>query len=344
MLKNCHLYFSDLCKLYMSKELDPKVSPQTLQDKVQFDIRFYFIHRANENIDKFTKETFTLCIDANTGLKYIKKQIDEQTKNHQDDTTFVNGIMPEDPNSDLCPVKNFMFYKSKVHPRCDFLRQQVKEEHDFTDLDIWYKPLKIGENPLAAFMSCISHAADLSRVYTNHSICVTGTTFLGRSNFSDKQIMSVTGHRSINSLSVYKKVSDQEKIQMGQAISAYLQSDAPQQGQILHVPTIAIGAPPQVKAIENQQNTKEKENTNREVVQYEPEGPLLAADFNEDLDFDVGSILNEIENNNIQYTQRESSTSMTVQKQTIRRSPNVPIFQNCKIGSIGIIHLHIHKN
>ena len=56
-------------------------------------------------------------------------------------------------------------------------------------------------------------------------------------------------------------------------------------------PTAALGAPP----IEQQ-----KENSNskgKEVVQYELEDPLLQDDFVEDLDFDVGSMLNEIEQN-----------------------------------------------
>ena len=44
--------------------------------------------------------------------------------------------------------------------------------------------------------------------------------------------MSVTGHRSINSLSVYKKVSANEKIAMGMAMTAFLKTDMPQQQQI----------------------------------------------------------------------------------------------------------------
>ena len=192
---------------------------------MQFDIRFYFILRANENIDKFTKKTFTLCIDSNTGKKYIKKELDEKTKNHQDDTMFVSGIMPDNTDSGLCPMKTFMTYISKLHPRCDYLWQQPKELENMTDVDVWYKPAKIGENPLASFMSRISHHAKLSKVYTNHSIRVTGTTLLGRANFSDKQIMAVTGHRSVNSLAIYKKVSDQEKINMGSVMKSFLQNN-----------------------------------------------------------------------------------------------------------------------
>ena len=156
-------------------------------------------------------------------MRYIRKNLDEQTKNHQLDTEMVNAAMPEFPNSDRCPVKNFMFYVSKLHPRCDFLWQHVKKRDDITDPNIWYRPSKVGPNPLSTFMSHISHDADLSRVYTNHSICTTATTFLGRKNFSAKQIMSVTGHKSLNSLAVYQKVSQNEKLAMGCAMNTYLQ-------------------------------------------------------------------------------------------------------------------------
>ena len=58
----------------------------------------------------------------------------------------------------------------------------------------------------------------LSRIYTNHYVGVTGTTILTRCQFSDKQIMSVTGHKSIESLKIYKPVSSDEKLMMGNTL------------------------------------------------------------------------------------------------------------------------------
>ena len=69
-------------------------------------------------------------------------------------------------------------------------------------------------------MSRVSHAADLSKVYTNHSIRATATMFLSRAKFTPKQIMSVTG-QSLNSLAVYEKVSQDEKMAMGFASVFY---------------------------------------------------------------------------------------------------------------------------
>ena len=101
-------------------------------------------------------------VDPNSGFKFIWKKIDEVTKNHQDDTTFMSGIMAEIANFERCPVKSYLKYISKMHPRCNFLWQQAKDE--VLDADIWYKPLKVGPHPLAGFMSRVSHDADLSCV------------------------------------------------------------------------------------------------------------------------------------------------------------------------------------
>ena len=340
-------------RLYDSNTLNPTKNAQTLQNKVQFDIRFYFARRANENIDKFTKDTFKLQLDQNTGIRYITKQMDEQTKNHQDDLEFYSGHMPELKGSTYCPVTSFLRYVSKLHPQCDALWQQVKEGN-LNDVDIWYKPRKIGPNPLGAFMSRISHAADLSRSYTNHSIRVTGTTCLSRFNFNPKQIMSVTGHRSVNSLAVYQKVSDDEKLNMGIAMSHYLLSDVHpgmnqqrvQQGNLRPIlPRPEPTRQPSATVSIAQEETKQQEKENQ-IVEYEPEDPLLKEDFAQELNFDLSEYLKEIEEENMAVTQVEKNATVctTYQRQMIKKSPKAPLFSNCKIGSIGNINIHFHKN
>ena len=83
-----------------------------------------------------------------------------------------------------------------------------------------------------------------------------------------------------------------------------------------------------------------------EIVAYEPEDPLLKEDFNEELNFDVQAFLQDIEEENMSLTQVDTtkSTSMTVQRQTVKRSPKIPIFSGCKIGTINNLHIHVHKN
>ena len=72
-------------------------------------------------------------------------------------------------------------------------------------------------------MTKLSKACCLSKIYTNHSIRATGTTAVFKSKFADSQIMAITGHKSVNCLAVYHRVSHQDKEEMGQAIQNLVQ-------------------------------------------------------------------------------------------------------------------------
>jgi len=68
-------------------------------------------------------------------------------------------------------------------------------------------------------MSELSKSTDLSRMYTNHSIRATGATILSKNMFVAAQIMAVSGHKSVQTLSVYQRVDYSEKILMGHTLS-----------------------------------------------------------------------------------------------------------------------------
>ena len=74
---------------------------------------------------------------------------------------------------------------------------------------------------LAKFMGKLSVSCGLSQSYAIHFIRATGATNLNEcSNFADAQIMSVTGHKSVSSLSIYQRTSDQKKIKMGTILNS----------------------------------------------------------------------------------------------------------------------------
>ena len=64
-------------------------------------------------------------------------------------------------------------------------------------------------------MGRLSKACGLSDYYTNHCIRVTRITNFKKNRFTDSQIMAVSGHKSIQSLALYQRVSDDEKLMMG---------------------------------------------------------------------------------------------------------------------------------
>ena len=171
---------------------------------------------------------FKLMTDPDTNLKYTVKTVGEAMKNHkQNDQEPIKAHMSEVRDSKYCPVKSFMMYVTKLHPKINAFWQQLKELKKIQDSDIWYKPLKIGEKPLASFISRMSHEAELSYVYTNHSIRCNGITFMKRYTYSEKQMMTMSGHKSVNSLAIYQHVSSNEKLSMGMSMSYHLQSDHP---------------------------------------------------------------------------------------------------------------------
>ena len=72
----------DLARLYMSVHLTPN-TPQGLMNRTQMNIRLNFCRRANENFEAMTKTTFKIG-QYDTGVAYIFKAEDEETKNHKE--------------------------------------------------------------------------------------------------------------------------------------------------------------------------------------------------------------------------------------------------------------------
>lgn len=84
----------------------------------------------------------------------------------------------------------------------------------------------LGKNSLANMMKTISKQAALSREFTNHSIRATSITILDVNKFSDRDIMSVSGHRSESSIKNYTgKVTSTRKYEMSTALCKSVMND-----------------------------------------------------------------------------------------------------------------------
>ena len=143
---------------------------------------------------------------------------DELTKNHKNPENLVSGVMPENKTDPMCPVQSFCDYISHLNPESEYMWQYPLEKIYPDKPEIWYSKKHLGKNPLAVFMSELSREAQLSKIYTNHCIRATGITVLTDAKFSNADIMLVSGHKSVQSLSVYQKTDEKKKIQMGQAL------------------------------------------------------------------------------------------------------------------------------
>ena len=224
-------------------------TPTGLQEKVQFDIRFYFCRRGLENLHDMTKDTFRLRRDPSDGTEYISLASNKSDKNHNaKDKELVTGFMPAS-KSPLCPVSSFKRYMSKLHPDIPNLFQKPRDLRKFHINDaVWYCKIPIGEPTLSKFMPELSKKAELSERYVNHSIRATGITLLNRAGFCEKQIMSVSGHKSVASMAIYEKVSGGEKMSMGRALARALDDTAkphqPVQSTSSYLPEDPLYEPP----------------------------------------------------------------------------------------------------
>ncbi|XP_066552478.1 general transcription factor II-I isoform X2 [Amia ocellicauda] len=164
----------DLLKLYQSHVLKPS-SPQTLLNKVWFDIMFFFGRHGGGGRytqREFTRESFGFGIDE-YGREFVYAVKDERADaEHQTHHRVRMYALPGDPH---CPVAAFQLYLSKLNPFSNALFQHPIL-HPSTD--IWYNTKPVGVNVLGSMMPRLSKEAQLSAIYSNHSIRMTPVVLL----------------------------------------------------------------------------------------------------------------------------------------------------------------------
>ena len=306
-------YILDRAKIYNSDYMDPDISPSSLQRKVQFDLRLYFARRGCENMEKMGKDHFKLEFDKKQELWFVMKSKDELTKNHKEIGEIISGLMPENRDDKMCPVRSYRKYMEHLNPENKFLWQKPLENKKG---NVWYGLQYYGKNTLGKFMGEVSLHCNLSRHYTNHSIRVTGITVLTRMKFSPSEIMSVSGHKSVQSLTNYQRTKPKQKIQMGDVLHQSMRKTE-ETIQVNKI-TPAIEYPKQnaVSIAQPKLNA---------VIPYEPE-------FDQEVpEFDLLAILNEVENAQQQHDDMAVSTTTT---NTVLNNVPRSMFSNCSIGNI----------
>ena len=339
-------YILDLEIFYNSNVLDPERNVRTLQAKVMWDIRYYFARRGTENIHKMTKDTFMLSTNPETGVKFIHKVVDEETKNHKEvDGQIVTAFMPEmGYDNKKCPVQSNLTYLYSLRNDSNKLWQSPK----FTDFPedprvrVWYGPNSCGHNTHEKFVSKLAKNCGLESFgYTNHSLRVSAINVLTRQNYTNKQIMSITSHKSSTSLETYQRVSNHEKLRMGSSLGgALVTSNA-------LVPYNTNTTSPVVAPISNN-----IENT-REIVPIEANitPNTIASDDIQLSDQEIMKFIQQTESDQqlmmSQSTSREVTTtdgcSKTVSTNMVTKksSQQIPAFYNCTFN--GNLTININK-
>ena len=114
-------------KVYSSCDLDPNFHPKSLQNKLQWDLRFYFARHGTENMYKMKKDHFKLWYDEVLDLRYVELAVSEETKNHKETNTDTeSGLMPEMKDNKYCPVTSYLTYIMSLSRQSDLMWQQPK--------------------------------------------------------------------------------------------------------------------------------------------------------------------------------------------------------------------------
>ena len=150
-------------------------------------------------------------------------------------------------DSDICPVKIYELYLSKLNPDVDFLWQrpklQIEDPHSY-----WYDAAPVGCDPLNAAMRFISEKSQLSTINTNHCIRATVVTNLDQEGYEARDIMATTGHKSETSIRSYSKCPPKKSCDMSDSLANKLHD--PKQKKVKQ-PEATVSIPTEKKTSDN---------------------------------------------------------------------------------------------
>ena len=94
---------------------------------------------------------------------------------------------------------------SLLKPNCKYFWQRRKPVEKVMDYStVWYDNVPVGRNTLGNKMKSFSIECNLPKVYTNHCIRATCISILDEAGISDRHICGIRGHKSTESLKIYK--------------------------------------------------------------------------------------------------------------------------------------------
>ena len=149
--------------------------------------------------------------------------------------------------------------------------------------------------------------------------------------FSNADIMSVSGHKSVQSLATYQKTDNKKKIEMGKALFDSMNKDTNKQ---LKAPQekLALPAPESTKQLVVESEvavTPRAIMDAHAVIPYEPT-------FDDDIpDFDLLNAICEMEQNNTPQIPVTMSASVANTSHVVNQIPKA-LFANCHIGTINL--------
>ena len=187
----------DIKKLYESGVFNTD-KPETLQNKVFWDIMLNFCCRGIERLQDLKKDSF-VKVKKEDGMSYYRMSQNENRLPPGTESSEMKQEvhMYEKPGDVNCPIYSLDLYLSKLSPHHNAFFQQPRP---FPTQTCWYADQPMGKNKISCMMGRISSQAGLSHRYTNRCIRATVVAGLRRAGVDVMSIMSITGHKSVSSV------------------------------------------------------------------------------------------------------------------------------------------------
>ena len=126
-----------------------------------------------------------------------------------------SSVMLENTEDCQCPVRSFKIYYEHLNPDNGYLRQYPNLKPKNHDSPIWYTKAHLGKTPLGNFLADLCKRIGTSKHYTNHCIQVSSTSVVTCTGKYSK-VMDLSGHKSIQSFTVYQRIQLKKKMEMAQ--------------------------------------------------------------------------------------------------------------------------------
>jgi hypothetical protein len=122
-------------------------------------------------------------------------------------------------NPQRCIVRLFKTYREHCPPdrtTAAFYLTPLRKMRS----NIWFSSIPVGHNTLNSTVKRLCKAAGIEGFKTNHSLRVSAATRLFQSGVDEQLIMSRTGHRSLDGVRTYKRVSEEQKMALSSVLNA----------------------------------------------------------------------------------------------------------------------------
>jgi hypothetical protein len=169
--------------------------------------------------------------------EYLELNLERQTKTRTGvdiqnirKTKPTQHALPNDPEK--CPVNLYKFYRSKrpecmMHENAPYYLATVTNNKNPKKNEKWFLAQPVGVNKLKNLMKVMKTDAGLDRErrLTNTSARKHMITTLNSFNVPPTNIMQITGHKNVQSITNYSEVTLQQKKQMNRLLSKSVECD-----------------------------------------------------------------------------------------------------------------------